>query len=1052
MVEKIENLMKQFEENPLSKKSLEQYRADKNSEVAEAQYNEYNDNNVQRMVRDTNGRVYRTSGLENGIEVRKRTVRFELEERKKQELSEMKNDLSTNVSYEARKKALEAEYDRLIEQRMEEIDREYDSRNSRQNQQRAQKITENHNKEVEVKSFFSTKNMQAINAGIREAENQINNKRLELSKIANEISASRRALENEKASKKGDLELKLANKDIEINEYFNNLRNGNKPSKTINDLYKERDELKSQIDSIDKDDSQFKKEIEKLTEQRSKAAKELNDLENDRQKYVEFLNKMKNVMSQFKDTDFKEIDQYSNEKDVSDKKAPDGKTPDGKTPDGKTPNGKTPDGKTPDGKTPDGKTPNGKTPDRKTPDGKAPEFMPPVPVGNDKEFMPPVPVGEDKEFMPPVPVGRTPQPTPPPVVKSQTQMGRSFFEIVADTDTVHIGNIEGKMHSLAQQPLFRTGIIESLRKGDPVGAITGFVPKTISSVIMLGPKVVSKVACAIRGTNKKYDELKKNIADLSPEEFAILTEDNGYTDYSLNPITMTQFKFNDKYLEAIKSRVDAERNNEKESIQKEMNKLQQEKAAIEAELQKGGRTPEEMGLLTIEATNRSRQIGALETEMQRAESRRLAFEDGMDLKSSRKKNIEGWIAAKHNPDNIRDHIQMAHFSEKRRIARENGDHATELQMDNDMKQYIAEQTKMACGHISRGNYQKAQVTMSREAQTKGREIFTTIAVTSAIAAAVKAVQIDAAKVSEQQRLDAQINGHNNNINAHNQAIHAQGQQLSGQQITTIDDKTISGAVNYVQHSNAANIRNADEIAFLNEGAAATGKGWDSVNEFPNLAADQAIHAREATTIQGVSSNLNTQDYADAINSSVNDMNASMSAARAAEQAYQAAPGHGQFDVTRFLDSSDKAVQYSDAFKQFFTDALTQNEQISTILSQTPITTTAPQMGGFTINIPSAVIPASAALVASAINAYESSDKAAKKVVADNKEKQEEKAKKRAEKEAEKAKKKEEKEAAKAKKKEEKQSKSGKADPEEAQIITMNSPNPNKIGSADKGDR
>ena len=623
----------------------------------------------------------------------------------------------------------------------------------------------------------------------------------------------------------------------------------------------------------------------------------------------------------------------------------------------------------------------------------------------------------------------TPNPTPTdtPIRAGGENLPKlSFFEVVAKTDTVHIGNIEGKMHTLAHQPLFKTGILESIRKHDPVGLVTGLIPKTFSSVVMLGPKLISKAVCAVRGTNKKVQELRDNVAALSPEEFRTLTEDNGHEDYSLNPITMTAFKFNDKFLEAIKGRVDQDRTTRKAHIQHDIDELTRQKETIEQAIASGSLTPADRALYTEAAARLSRSIDANKNEMQRQEQARLAFEDGMDLKSSRKKNIEGWIAAAHNPDNITSHKQMAHYSEEIRKARAIGDYERELQLVNEREKYIQEQTRMVMGHISRGNYQKAQVTMSREQQTKGREILTSAAIVASVLATIRAAEIDAAKADNQQRLDGDIQQHNAGIRAHNQQLakqNAQQQQISQHiQGSHIDDKTIQGAVRYQQYSDAANIRMQREGIFLNNGGAQTGS-WSRVNDFdPSIQAyDAATHVQEGTLVSGVGPGAGSQAYSSVFNQSVDNMTRTFGDANAAEAAYQAASGHAAFDVSRFMDATTQAQAYSGAFKQFFSEALSQNDLIQTILKTMPTqTSAAQQMGGFTIDIPSALIPMAAALVANSMNAYQQSESAAQTVAkeySDRQKKREDRKKEREEaKEARRAAKEEKKKAREEKKK------------------------------------
>ena len=573
-----------------------------------------------------------------------------------------------------------------------------------------------------------------------------------------------------------------------------------------------------------------------------------------------------------------------------------------------------------------------------------------------------------------------PVPPTPPVVAQNQQPGISFFEVVAKTDTVHIGNIEGKMHSMAHAPLFKTGIISSLKKGDPVGAITGFLSNTFSSLIMFGPKLVSKAVCAARGTNKKVKELQDNIANLSPEEFRVLTEDNGALDYSLNPTTMIQFKFNDKYLEAIKGRVESERQDEKRHFADACEQCDTQIQAIQQELAKGTYSQAEVAILQKQLSVLSRQRVAFENEAQKAESKRLAFEDGMELKSSRKKNIPGWIAAVRNPDNIRDHVQMAHYSEERRKARESGDYAREVEVQQAMDQYITEQTSMKFTHISRGKYQKAAVdfSASRESQTKGREILSSAAIVSSILTAYRAFEIEQAKVESQADLDAAIQKHNQEISGHNADLTAHNQRIQGSGAQTIDDETISGAVRYQQYSDAANVRTQQEVEALNVGAVETGAGWRGALQ-KDSTLDDAIHAGQQTLVNPVAKGSSQQTYIDSFNDSVNSMTQTMQQARAAEVGYQSVGGHAPFDVTQYLDATANAPTYAEAFKDFFAQSLRNNEALTRILSETPVSM-APTMEAFTINIPSAMIPAFATVMATVAHSYQESDQAAKKVI------------------------------------------------------------------------
>ena len=155
----------------------------------------------------------------------------------------------------------------------------------------------------------------------------------------------------------------------------------------------------------------------------------------------------------------------------------------------------------------------------------------------------------------------------------------------------------------------------------------------------------------------------------------------------------------------------------------------------------------------------------------------------------------------------------------------------------------------------------------------------------------------------------------------------------------------------------------------------------------NTPIDDAIHQAQAQTIGDVPMGSSTQTYINEFSSSVDNMTSAMKNARSAEAAYQNAGGHGAFDVTQYMDSTNNSMNFADSFKQFFTEALKQNEAIAQ-LQVTPITM-ASTMGSFTINIPSAIAPTFAALAANFANAYRESEEKAREVMKAQKAKQKE---------------------------------------------------------------
>ena len=495
---------------------------------------------------------------------------------------------------------------------------------------------------------------------------------------------------------------------------------------------------------------------------------------------------------------------YSDKELDAKSKAPDGKNPDGKDPDGKDPDGKDLDGKDPDGKGSDGKDLDGKDPDGKDPNG--------------------------------------------------TKSPRHWVEIMAETQTQSAGSITTAFHKVGKIQPFRMGL----------------------TIWMAPMKLAMKGAGKLFGdvlgrAESKKREMVENVRGLSDEEFEILV--NGLTETN-----MRQYKVNEIYLDAVQEVLEERENAKKQVAINDDNVIKSALAQTEDRMKKIDKELQDPAILpdrklelesekakcsiTYSVLNMQHNV-AYNREME-ADKRMTDFDRGKVGKSTRKMNIQGWLAGSFNPDNREVHREEAKFRKEAREAADRGDTVAvveaqrkidEIQEENTNVIQFLEGTRFESrARINRGKHTVEEVhSRANDAdQTKGRELMATAMAAVTFANMYKTWQ---ANQDMQQQVDAHLNQHNQevrNVNAQNQQVqqsidnaNAHNSQL-GQDISATKSSVSSQEINQagigeIHRNNAATYSVRHEAEFVRDNTPGIG--------FNHGGSDEAIHAAQAGMTQ-----------------------------------------------------------------------------------------------------------------------------------------------------------------------------------------------------------
>ncbi len=403
---------------------------------------------------------------------------------------------------------------------------------------------------------------------------------------------------------------------------------------------------------------------------------------------------------------------------------------------------------------------------------------------------------------------------------------RSFWEIYNDTKTEHCGTIGRMMYQMAHMPILPS------KNDDTMHKLLSIV--TIPGKLVLKP--IAAIANAINRTDAKMNALRENINNLTPEEFAVLTQTAdkanmkfnqvikaGYDNDYLDPNFMKQHKTDNLYLDAVKERMSRETN---ETVTRNNAAIEQINQNINSLLEMESRTQEQEQLLFTLTNLRT----LAENDSRNAVNDLKIFENGAKEKSSAFRNISGWIAGRYNPDTREADAQMAEMAKQRR-------ETENITITNDMKEFEQSQTNIKQilwnpnNKIDIGKYsiESPVELLNKGQQTKGKLLFANIAVGAAVMSFIE-------NMKNQARVDEAINAHNSDIantNAKNQNLHQDNNN-------GIDQELINRAKDDVTNTKTAAAHAGGEYANLDKYEV---NGWSKATSTQGYKdADDLLHA------------------------------------------------------------------------------------------------------------------------------------------------------------------------------------------------------------------
>ena len=370
--------------------------------------------------------------------------------------------------------------------------------------------------------------------------------------------------------------------------------------------------------------------------------------------------------------------------------------------------------------------------------------------------------------------GREPKPHDPDP-KPKQKLPRHWVEIMADMQTESSGSIPMYFHNMGKVQPFKMGL-------------------TIWDAPI---KIVMKGAGKLLGdglgrVNSKKNKMRENLIKLAqenPEEFEILVR-------GLTETNMRQYKVNEAFLDVVQEVLEAREAPKKQAAIEADNAIKSALATEEQEIDRLKRQLDDPSLTADRKIALQQQLQthslvfntlmiehAKQYAIQEDVDRRLQdFERGKQAKSTRKMNIQGWLAGSFNPDNRNVHKQEAEYRKTMREAAEAGDTTTvadmqrkidELQQENTHEIKLLQGTRFANrARISRGKHKVEEVHQrtSDADQTKGRELIATIMAGATVANLYQRWQ---ANQQVQQQVDNHLAQHNQQVrttNAHNQQV------------------------------------------------------------------------------------------------------------------------------------------------------------------------------------------------------------------------------------------------------------------------------------------
>ena len=317
----------------------------------------------------------------------------------------------------------------------------------------------------------------------------------------------------------------------------------------------------------------------------------------------------------------------------------------------------------------------------------------------------------------------------------------SFSEVLAKTQTAHVGRFENFLYKFSnlKPPISKNN--------DTFQNVLGVLPY----VATLPFKLLAKPVSLAMGTKGKIEEMRDNIANLSPEEFAVLTEsaetlneragrvvkDEFDTEY-LDTQTMKERKINTAYLDVVGERLESQYAPILEAFNVQITELEQESADIVKELQEC-KDPTRR----VELENRFKEIESIipqfNLEAREIKDKVDSYKFGVEHKTGKYKDIKGWLFARTDPDNRELNKQMADLARQRREAAARGEQVAVGEISAQMRELSTSSTKVHTigtninNRVDRGLNSRGPVTFANmQEQNKGRLILANVAIASTI--------------------------------------------------------------------------------------------------------------------------------------------------------------------------------------------------------------------------------------------------------------------------------------------------------------------------------
>lgn len=436
----------------------------------------------------------------------------------------------------------------------------------------------------------------------------------------------------------------------------------------------------------------------------------------------------------------------------------------------------------------------------------------------------------------------------------QKKSPRHWVEIMAETQTQSSGSITTAFHKVGKIQPFRMGLTIWM------------------APVKLAMKGAGKLFGDVLGrAESKKREMVENVRGLSDEEFEILV--NGLTETN-----MRQYKVNEIYLDAVQEVLEERENAKKQAAINDDNVIKSALAQtedrmneIDKELQDPAILPDrklelesEKAKCAITYSVLNIQHNAAYNREMEADKRMTDFDRGKVGKSTRKMNIQGWLAGSFNPDNREVHLEEAKYRKEAREAADRGDTVAvveaqrkidEIQEENTNVIQFLEGTRFESrARINRGKHTVEEVhSRANDAdQTKGRELMATAMAAVTFANMYKTWQ---ANQDMQQQVDAHLNQHNQdvrNVNAQNQQVqqsidnanahNAQlGQDISATKSSVSSQEISQAGIGEIHRNNAAAYSVRHEAEFVRDNTPGIG--------FNHGGSDDAIHAAQAGMAQ-----------------------------------------------------------------------------------------------------------------------------------------------------------------------------------------------------------